>query len=591
MGVPSPLQGMITRTTITEDELEARATGGEGLHVLVISPELFIALPLPDEGTLVVGRSPKSDVLVEDPLASRQHARLHVGGQTLTIEDLESANGTRVRDSMLEPGKPVAIAPGEAIGIGSTVLIIQRSRWTGGPRRLWSHGHFENRLKDECARGQGTGSKFALLRVHLEGSMSWTRVFPVLSRNIQSPHLFATYGPNEYEALVLDGSVEVVERLVEVLWADLRHSLLTARIGVAWYPRDGRTADALLGRANALLKPSPTKVTMPGPHVPSPTMQRIYDVATRAAGANINILLLGETGVGKEVMAQMIHRLSPRAGKPIVSLNCAGLTDSLIETELFGHEKGAFTGATQSRPGLLETADGGTVFLDEIGEMPLKVQATLLRVIETREVLPVGGRRPRVIDVRFIAATNRDLEAESARGNFRQDLFFRLNGISLSIPPLRERRGEIIELARLFVAQSCQESGRTPLTISDAARAALEAYTWPGNIRELKNVMERAVVLTDGAEIGPAQLPLEKMGTAEESAEENLVETRPPETDVTVGGPKADLRAVERQRIIDALAACAGNQSRAAKLLNMPRRTFISKLDLYDIPRPQKNKE
>jgi two-component system, NtrC family, response regulator AtoC len=578
---------MITRTTITEDELESRATGGEGLHVLVISPEIFIAMPLPDQGTLVVGRSPRSDVLVEDPLASRQHARLQVG-PTLTIEDLQSANGTRVRDAMIEPGKPVTIAPGEAVGIGSTVLIVQRSRWTGGPRRLWSHGHFENRLKDECARGHGTAHRFALLRLHLEGNLSWTRVFPVLSRNIQSPHLFATYGPNEYEALLLEGNVEAAERLVEVLWADLRHSALSARIGVAWYPRDGRTADALLGRANALLKPSLAKVTMPGPHVPSPAMQRVCDVATRAAGANINILLLGETGVGKEVMAQMVHRLSPRAGKPIVSLNCAGLTDSLIETELFGHEKGAFTGATQSRPGLLETADGGTVFLDEIGEMPLKVQATLLRVIETREVLPVGGRRPRTIDVRFIAATNRDLEAESGRGNFRQDLFFRLNGISLHIPPLRERRSEILDLARIFVAQACQESGRSSLVIAEGARAVLESYHWPGNIRELKNVMERAVVLTDGLEIGPQQLPLEKMGPPDDPTGENLVETRPPEVEVT--GAKHDVKAAERQRIIDALAACAGNQSRAAKLLKMPRRTFISKLDLYGIPRPQKNK-
>jgi DNA-binding NtrC family response regulator len=297
----------------------------------------------------------------------------------------------------------------------------------------------------------------------------------VLSRNIQSPHLFATYGPNEYEVLLLESDAEAAERLVEVLWADLRHSQLTGRIGMAWYPRDGRTADALLARANALLKPSPAKVTMPGPHTPSPAMQRVHDVAARAAGANINILLLGETGVGKEVMAQMIHRLSPRSGKPIVSLNCGGLTESLIETELFGHEKGAFTGATQSRQGLLETADGGTVFLDEIGEMPMKLQAALLRVIETREVLPVGGRRARTIDVRFIAATNRDLEAESARGSFRQDLFFRLNGISLSIPPLRERRSEIVELARVFVAQACQESGRPVLTLSEQVQASLEA--------------------------------------------------------------------------------------------------------------------
>jgi two-component system response regulator AtoC len=579
---------MITRTTITEDELESRAAGGEGLHVLVISPEIFTALPLPETGSLTVGRSPKSDILVEDPLASRQHARLHLGPD-LAVEDLESANGTRVRDALIDPGKPVTIAAGEAVGIGSTVLIVQRSRWSPGPRRLWSHGHFENRLKDECVRDQGTGNRFALLRLHLEPGVSWTKVFPVLARNIQSPHLFATYGPNEYEALLLDSDVQAVDRLVEVLWAELRHSHFPARIAVAWYPRDGRTGDALLARANMQLKPSPAKVTMPGPQKPSPAMQRVHDVAARAAVSNINILLLGETGVGKEVMAQMIHRLSPRAGKPIVSLNCAGLTESLIESELFGHERGAFTGATQSRQGLLETADGGTVFLDEIGEMPLKVQATLLRVIETREVLPVGGRRQRAIDVRFIAATNRDLEAESARGNFRQDLFFRLNGISLSIPPLRERRPEIGELARIFVAQACQEGGRPPLDIADEARTALEAYAWPGNIRELKNVMERAVVLCDGGEIGLAQLPLEKMGTlVEDPTGETRTDGRAADGEMT--GGKTDLRTLERQRIIEALAACAGNQSRAAKMLGIPRRTFISKLDLYDIPRPQKGK-
>jgi DNA-binding NtrC family response regulator len=578
---------MITRTTITEDELESRATGGEGLHVLVISPEIFTALPLPETGSLLVGRSPKADVLVEDPLASRQHARLHVG-DALAIEDLESANGTRVRDALIEARKPVAISPGEAVGIGSTVLIVQRSRWSPGPRRLWSHAHFENRLKDECVRDQGTGAKFALLRLHLEAGVSWTRVFPILARNIQSPHLFATYGPNEYEALLLESDIEAADRLVEVLWAELRLSHFGARIGVAWYPRDGRTADALLARANMQLKPSPTKVTMPGPQTPSPAMQKIYDVATRAAGANINILLLGETGVGKEVMAQMVHRLSPRASKPIVSLNCAGLTESLIETELFGHEKGAFTGATQSRPGLLESADGGTVFLDEIGEMPLKVQATLLRVIETREVLPVGGRRQKAIDVRFIAATNRDLEAESARGHFRQDLFFRLNGISLSIPPLRERRSEIAELARIFVAQACQEGGRPALDIAAEAQAALEGYAWPGNIRELKNVIERAVVLCDGGEIGLAQLPLEKMGSLEDPTGETRTDARAADAELTAG--KSDVRTIERQKIIDALAACAGNQSRAARLLGIPRRTFISKLDLYDIPRPQKNK-
>jgi DNA-binding NtrC family response regulator len=413
----------------------------------------------------------------------------------------------------------------------------------------------------------------------------------VLARNLQPPHLFATYAPNDYEALLLEPSAEAAERIVESLWAELRLAQLTARVGIAWYPRDGRSADALLGRANAQLRPSPTPAShlaaVPGIRAPSLAMQRVNDVAGRAAAANINIVILGETGAGKEVMAQMLHRLSPRAQKPVVSLNCAGLTESLIESELFGHERGAFTGATAARPGLLETAQGGTVFLDEIGEMPVKVQATLLRVIETREVLPVGGRKTRPIDVRFIAATNRNLENESARGTFRQDLYFRLNGISLTIPPLRERRSEIAELARFFVVQACQDLRRSELTITPAALALLEQYSWPGNIRELKNVMERAVVLCDAAEIGPDQLPAEKIKGQNEPLSE--VETSTGSREGDSGGlTKSGLKVVERQRIIEALAACAGNQSRAAKMLGMPRRTFISKLDAYGIPRPQK---
>jgi two-component system response regulator AtoC len=578
---------MITRTTITEDELESRVTGGEGLHVLVISPEIFGAFPLPERGSLLVGRSAKAEVLIEDPLASRQHARLTVG-ETLSIEDLGSANGTRVRDAILEAHKPATVTPGEAIGIGSTVLIVQRSRWSPGPRRLWSHGHFENRLKDECARAQATGGRFALLRVRLEGGSTWTRVFPVLARNLQPPHLFATYGPNDYEALLLESGAEGAERVLESLWAELSLTQLPARIGIAWYPRDGRSADALLARANAQLRSSPGHLAVPGIKVPSPAMQGVNDVAARAAVTTINIVILGETGVGKEVMAQSLHRLSPRADKAMVSLNCAGLTESLIESELFGYERGAFTGATSARQGLLETAQGGTVFLDEIGEMPLKVQATLLRVIETREVLPVGGRKPRPIDVRFIAATNRDLENESVRGSFRQDLYFRLNGISLSIPPLRERRSEIPELARLFVASACEDGGRPELPITPGAMALLEQYHWPGNIRELKNVMERAVVLCDAAEIGPEQLPAEKIRPLHDplSDLESISTTASPEGDA--GPTKSELRVAERQRIIEALAACAGNQSRAAKMLGMPRRTFISKLDAYGIPRPQK---
>jgi DNA-binding NtrC family response regulator len=294
---------------------------------------------------------------------------------------------------------------------------------------------------------------------------------------------------------------------------------------------------------------------------------------------------MGETGVGKDVMARIIHRRSLRADKPFLALNCAGLTESLIESELFGHEKGSFTGASQQKLGLLETAEGGTVFLDEVGELPLSVQAKLLRVIEMREVLRVGALKPRSIDVRFIAATNRDLEAEVLQGRFRRDLFFRLNGISLTIPPLRDRLAEISALARTFVAEACAESGRTVPIMGPELFEILEDYSWPGNIRELKNYMDRALVLCED-EIQPTHLPLEKMT---HDARRYVVGVSAPAEAEPDSGPVLSQRGRdERKRMMDALATWGGNQTRAAEALGMPRRTFVSKLDRYGFARPRK---
>jgi DNA-binding NtrC family response regulator len=421
--------------------IERSQTRAGNLIVRVIGDGLYASHPLPPRREIMIGRSQKADVRIDHPSISRQHAVLHPG-PPLRLQDLGSANGTRVGERQLAAGETVSIGLNEAIELGTVLMVVQ---------------------------------------------------------------------PGE--------------------------------LGDA--PRPVREA----------------------------TMAQLGRVIERVAAGTISVLLLGETGVGKEVMAERLHKLSPRAKKPFLQLNCGALPENLLESELFGHVKGAFTGALQNKPGLLETAQGGTVFLDEVGELPPAIQVKLLRVLEARQVQAIGGLSPRAIDVRFIAATNRDLPAEVARGAFRQDLYFRLNGISLTIPPLRERVSEIDGLAAQFLAQALAQS--TPpraLKLSSEVLAGLRRYAWPGNVRELRNVIERAVLLCAGDVIElehlslPASSPLDPLRAQ----------------------PQAVASSPERQRILDALAEAAGNQKLAAQKLGISRGTLVSRLDEYGIPRPRK---
>jgi len=322
--------------------------------------------------------------------------------------------------------------------------------------------------------------------------------------------------------------------------------------------------------------------------VRDPVMIRVLDLAARVAPSSVSVLLLGETGVGKEVVAETIHRLSPRSEQPFVRLSCAALAPTLLETELFGHERGAFTGAVRAKEGLLESAAGGTVFLDEIGELPMELQVKLLRVLEEREVTRVGALEPKAIDVRFVAATNRNLVGEIERGAFRQDLYFRLDGISIIVPPLRERVSEIEPMARAFLARACAREGRArvPELTSDAV-AVLLAHRWPGNVRELEHVIERALLLCESGDIGVEHLASIRSGDA------SPTETGPPSApeEERKKSLHRELDAIERKRIADALEACAGNQTRAAKLLGVSRRTIVKWIRKYDLPRPRKPSE
>jgi transcriptional regulator with PAS, ATPase and Fis domain len=340
----------------------------------------------------------------------------------------------------------------------------------------------------------------------------------------------------------------------------------------------------LIAKACAGLRPEPEVGSRPGIIVRDERMRNVYRLAEKAAVRDINVLILGETGVGKEILAETIHRASKRAERPFFCLNCGGLNESLRESELFGYERGAFTDAKNAKPGLLEAASGGTVFLDEIGELPARLQPKLLQVLETQEILSVGSVKARPIDVRFLAATNRDLEVEAATGEFRSDLYYRLAGFTAVIPPLRERREDILPLAHEFLRRASEKrnSAGTPRIRDDAAARLLD-YAWPGNVRELRNVIELAVILSEGRPIGPEQLPLEKMRSVLLVAPRHALPVAEDGLDFLTAKERA-----ERERILEALTVCAGNQSKAAEKLGISRSTLLNRLDAYRVGRPRK---
>ena len=310
----------------------------------------------------------------------------------------------------------------------------------------------------------------------------------------------------------------------------------------------------------------------------SETIKRAVTETQRVAQTEANVLLLGESGTGKELFARAVHHLSPRRDKPFVAINCAAIPETLIENELFGHERGAFTGAGERRQGKFELASGGTVFLDEIGELPLNVQGKLLRAIEEKTVDRIGGRNPIPVDVRVVAATNRNLRAAAEAGEFRRDLFFRLAVFPIEIPPLRERGADIELLARHFAAQLGRETRGREATLSEASIMALRAHRWPGNVRELENAIERACILADSTVLEPHDLglggsdpeasvawnALDMSGTLSEAAERAV-------------------SFVERRKIKEALASVEGNKTRAAEALGVSYKTLLTKIKEYNL--------
>jgi DNA-binding NtrC family response regulator len=299
-----------------------------------------------------------------------------------------------------------------------------------------------------------------------------------------------------------------------------------------------------------------------------PAMQRVFELVNKVAPSNASVVITGQSGTGKEVVARAIHNLSPRKDKPFVALNCSAIPATLIESELFGYERGAFTGADQRRIGNFELAHNGTLFLDEIGELPLELQAKFLRVLEERRIRRLGGRGEVEVDVRVICATNRDLKEESRRGRFREDLYFRLHVFTIALPPLKERREDVPLLVHHFIEKFNGETGKRVQGVTPAALATLQAYSWPGNIRELRNTVERAMILVDGDVIGEEQLPPDVQGSRPEATTLR----------VPLGIP---LDKVEKEFILASLQRNGGNKARTAEMLGISEKTLYNKLNRY----------
>jgi DNA-binding NtrC family response regulator len=341
---------------------------------------------------------------------------------------------------------------------------------------------------------------------------------------------------------------------------------------------DGRTT--VPGRKQELAPPSIHGKAPAGWIVEDDAMRRVRRLLERIAQSELSVILLGETGVGKEMCAELVHLCSARHEQTFLRLNCAALSETLLESELFGHERGAFTGATSDKIGLLEAASGGTVFLDEVGDMPLATQIKLLRVLESKEILRLGGRAPRRIDVRVVSATNQDLQERITSGLFREDLYYRLNGISVSVPPLRERRQDIEPLARHFVARQKSGQAKAMPELSEASIAWLHQQSWPGNVRELRNVIERALVLCDGPSIEPQHLDLQPAAREPRAKPANAPSDR---------ALRDEVKELERERIEQALREAGGNQSRAAEKLGISRGALLRRLAQLGITRLRKD--
>ena len=584
----------------------------DGVHVTALSPGMPV----------LVGRSAPADVRIPDRSLSRAHARFVLGeNDRVVLQDLKSTNGTWVNGVSVERCElPVG---GEAL-LGNVVVRVHLLAPNAVPGALGDEAGFRKALAQAIEEAQRTSSRLAVLFVRGTGVVNPEDTHTVapgdVSRWVHRVRAAIGEGAemgrvrrDAVLALAPAADAKTAHAIAKAIAAPQANEDCPLLVGVAPFPDAAMSADKLIDRARSAVEAatlaSPVNVALEGawsdtkliggagPVVASEAMRRTLALVERSAAARVPVVLWGETGTGKEVLARYLHDRSPRRDRPMVSVNCGAIPAQLVESTLFGHEKGAFTGALAQQKGVFEAADGGTVFLDEIGELSPAAQAALLRVLETQRLTRVGSTREITVDVRLVAATHRDLEKMSEEGRFRSDLYYRLATMIVRIPPLRDRKEDVAPLVQRFLANA----GADPRTVVDPeAMSALTAYDWPGNVRELRNAIERALVVAQHGRVEVSDLP-EKIQAAvtEDPPERGTLAPPPPIVPQVTAPPpqvaprgevdlRAEMMAHERRLLIEVLTACDWNKTKAAQRLGLPLRTLTYKMTTLGIQRPER---
>ncbi|HEX8433666.1 sigma 54-interacting transcriptional regulator [Archangium sp.] len=521
---------------------------------------------------MVLGRGERSDVVIPDPEVSRQQVALSFDGEHCTLEDL-SGKGTLVAGTSTRKG---VLADGADIALGQwrAVFRLHGGGQAEGPTEVGARTELQPR--DSTARWQPAQVRIkqgADETVHkLSGDSFTLGKDPSCDLVVQDPfisgrHLKVTRRDDLFHVVDTNstngtwmGSVRVFE----------------VEVGLPTTLRVGQT-DVILEP----LTPARKELSFHGIIGNDPSVRQLNELIERVAPSSASVAILGESGTGKELVARALHDCSQRADRPFIPVNCAAISKELIESELFGHEKGSFTGAANARKGAFEEADGGTLFLDEIGELPVDLQAKLLRALESGEIKRVGASRPSHVDVRVVAATNRELLAQAREGRFREDLYYRLCVVPLHLPPLRNRRGDILALAEHFL-RTYSPRGQT-VRLAPGAVERLQQHSWPGNIRELRNVVHRALLLRKGASIEATDLTFDQ----EVNRDTGVLVPEMPQG-MTL---EQMLLRLERQIVETALRRCNNNRERVARELGIARSTLFKRLKEWGLTKQEEEAE